>query len=916
MIRLYRAALWLLPGELRRQFGDEMVATVERLSRQRERSGRLLLSFSLIGDVLVNAWRLRRQRSSSAHALSPDGANVALLFRRAGGAGSPDRSRCSGSAGVIGGATPPGGAGFPGIDALAQDLRLAARTLRRRPGYATVAVLTLALGLGANLAVFSVFDAVLLRPLPYADADRLVVLAQTIDGNPINSTYPDVVAWNGRAELFSGITGFDDRKVFQLTGGDQPQRVYGATTTANFFETLGVEAILGRTFRPDDDTPEAARVVVLSERLWRTAFGADEAIVGSDVRMNGEPYTVIGVAPASLRIPNREDLWVPLATHPYDDDRLQTRRTHFLEAIGRLAPGATLEQGQAEISAFADALAEAHPDEMRGKGATAWSLREQVIGSLGPAIELMFAAVGVVLLIAVVNVVNMELARAAERRREISLRLALGAGRWQLVRQQLAESGVLALAGGLLGLLVARLLLSAMFALDPDVLPRGIEPSLHAGVVAFCAGLVLLVTAIAVLAPVLLAGSQRLAASLQRSGAGGSGGSLPAMRARKALVVAEVAMSLVLLVGAALLIQSMARTTGVDTGFATDRVLTARIDLPAAAYDAAAQARFFDELRGRLVTLPRVEAVGLSSRLPLSEGTSTSAFYVEGLGDVPEDELPSAHIRFVTPGFFSALQIPLLRGRVFDENDGVSSFGVIVDEQLAEQVWPGESALGKRVRQGEGAPWVPVVGVVGNTRHWGQRFAPTQTLYVPFRMIPSPTMMVALRTDGAPAALAPTLREIVAELDAALPVTEVQTMEQRLAATLTRPRFNTALLTTFAALAVALGALGLYGTIAWSVAQRRGEIGVRMALGALRADVRRMVVGQGLRLTLVGIALGIPAALLAARLLETMLFQIEPNDPLTVALVTVVIGAVAVAASWIPARRATRVDPVTSLRGE
>jgi predicted permease len=528
----------------------------------------------------------------------------------------------------------------------------------------------------------------------------------------------------------------------------------------------------------------------------------------------------------------------------------------------------------------------------------------------------MLAAVGVVLLIAVVNVVNMSLARAATQRREVSLRMALGAGRWQLVRQQLAESSVLAVSGGLLGLMIAGMLVPTVLALNPEALPRGLEAPIHAGVLAFCAALVLLVTLGAALVPVLFAGSQRLTPSLAQGDGAGSRGSVSAMRVRKGLVIAEVALSLVLLVGAALLIKSLARTARVDTGFATQQLLTARIDLPISEYDTDAQVRFFEDLRARLAALPRVEAVGLSSRLPLSEGTSTSSFYIEGLGDVAPEELPAAHIRFVTPGFFAALQIPLLSGRVFDERDGVSEFGVIVDEQLAEQLWPGESALDKRIREGQDTPWIPVVGVVGNTRHWGQQYAPTQTLYVPFRMIPSPTMMIALRSEGAPTALAPTLREVVAEIDANLPISDLQSMEQRLASTLARPRFNTVLLTVFAAVAVTLGALGIYGTIAWSVAQRRGEIGVRMALGALRGDVRRLVVGQGLRLTLAGVAIGIPAALVASRLLESMLFQVEPGDPLTLATVVVVIGVVAVAASWFPALRATRVDPVTALRAD
>ncbi|MCH7824550.1 MAG: ABC transporter permease [Acidobacteria bacterium] len=889
MTGFYRLVLWLLPGDLRRDFGPEMLQTVALLSRDpryQTIGGRLRLLAALTRDGLISAWRTRGADARGGRPLPPS-------------------------------QQPP----FPGkatlMDFVWLDLRAALRTLRKNAGFTALAVLTLGLGIGANVAVFGVLNAVLLRPLPYDDPDQLVVLAETFRGNSANASYPNVADWQERADLFEGITGFDDRKVFNLTGGDMPQQVYGASATAGFFDVLGVAPLRGRTFRPDDDVPEAAKVVVLSERLWRDAFGADEQIVGRDLRMNGEPYTVIGVVPASLRIPNREDLWVPLATHPYGDDRLQVRSETILEVIGRLKPGVTLAQGRDQISAIAAALAANHPGELDGRGATAWPLRDDVVGNIEPVLDLMLAAVGIVLLIAVVNVTNMSLARAVTRRREVSLRMALGAGPWRLARGQLIESGVLAVSGGVLGATFASWIVPWVLAMNPDALPTGITVELapDAAMLAFVAGLVTLSTLGAGLVPVMLTRSRRLTGPLQDGSGAASGGAF-ATRVRNGLVVVEVALSLVLLAGAALLVQSLTRAARIEPGFATEGLLTARIDLPVTEYDADAQRRFFDQLRERLGGLPRIQSVGLVSRLPLSGATSISAFDVDGMGEVPADERPAAHIRTVGPGYFEALSIPLVRGRTFDENDGVSTFGVIVDEELAEQLWPGEEAIGKQIRESAATPWVPVVGVVGRTRHWGQLFAPTQTLYLPYKMLPEASMHVVLRTEGEPATLTPTLREIVREIDPALPVNDVQSMEERVAGSLARPRFNTALLSVFAAVAVALGALGIYGTIAWSVAQRRREIGVRLALGARQGDVRRMVVAQGLRLTLLGVALGVPAALAAARLIESQLFQIEPTDPATLAAVATAIGAVALAASWLSARQATRVDPLTSLRTE
>jgi predicted permease len=531
----------------------------------------------------------------------------------------------------------------------------------------------------------------------------------------------------------------------------------------------------------------------------------------------------------------------------------------------------------------------------------------------------MLAAVGTVLLIAVVNVTNMTLARAADRRREVSLRMALGAGRWALLRQQLIESALLAIGGGGLGALFALWLTPMVVALNPAALPAGIDFTLRPDgmMLAFLALVVTLATLGAGVLPVMLTGSQRLAAAMAGSAKGDfrAGGSLAA-RVRTGLVVAEVALSLVLLAGAALLLQSLARTARIDPGFATSGLLTARIDLPVNEYDADAQRLFYDQLRERLDGDGQVAAVGLVSRMPLSGATSITAFDVEGAGELPPEERPQAHVRFVDPGYFDAMGIPLVRGRVFDEGDGVSALGVIVDEALVEALWPGEDGLGKRLRENDAMPWLPVVGVVGSTRHWGQRTDATRTLYVPYKLLPQASMNVVLRAASAPGAVAPVLREAAGELDATLPINDVQTMEERLAGSLARPRFDTLLLSTFAMVAVALGALGIYGVIAWSVAQRKREIGVRLALGASRSHVRQMVVTQGLRLTGLGIALGIPAALGASRLIESLLFQIEPTDPVTLGMVGAAIAAVAVAAAWLPARRATRVDPVISLRGE
>jgi putative ABC transport system permease protein len=795
-----------------------------------------------------------------------------------------------------------------------QDVRFALRSLRRHPVFAFTAIVTLALGIGANTAIFSAVNGVLLRPLPYPEPDRLL----TIWGHHASigretASLPDFLDWR-KARAFSGMAAWASTS-FTVSGTDEPQVVTGAQVTPNYFRVLGVTVPRGRDFR-HEEAQGGARVAVLSRGYWQRAYGGRADVVGRQITLSGAPYTIVGVGASGLALPEEVDIWTPLQI-----DTTLGRRNDFLQVIGRLAPGVTPQAAGAELATIARRLEAEYPNSNAGWGVELIGLQERIVGEIRPALLVFMGAVGLVLLIVCANVANLMLARVAAREREVTIRAALGASRRRLVRQLLTESVLLALAGGVLGLGLAVWGVSALRALDPGTLPRLSEVHLDAGALAFALLLSIGTGLLFGVVPAIRVLGFDLRGGLAEGGRGLSG-VRPGTRTRTALVLAEVALASVLLVGAALLLRSFVGLQRVDPGFTTQGILTARVTLPRARYDdPARQVAFADALLERARALPGVSSASLSTSAPVDDGLPYWAIALAGVDQPPPEVVQDAVVYRTSPEFFHTFGLPLIRGRLFGSSDrGQSPPVAIVSQALARRYWPGRDPVGSRLTFGDPADsastWMTVVGVVGDVRQEGAVSPAYPQIYVPFAQVSSRSMVVALRSGQDPLTLVPSLKQALASVDPNLALSRVTTMQQRLANTLARPRVNALLLATFAATTLILAALGIYGVIAYSVVQRTREMGIRVALGARAEDVLGMVMRQGLTPVLIGLAIGLGAAAVGSRVLRSLLYGVAATDLATYAAVAAFLAAVAVAASYVPARRAARSDPMTALRTE
>jgi putative ABC transport system permease protein len=806
---------------------------------------------------------------------------------------------------------------------LLQDVRYGFRMLRKSPGVTAAAVVSLALGIGANTAIFSVVNSILLKSLPYAEPERVVLLwgdspAQGNHRDQVSAT--DVDDWRQQNRVFEEVSTFGDWSATFL-GGGEPERVAGTQVGDGFFRVMRGTPLLGRTFLPEEQEDGKANVIVLGHGLWLRRFGGDPHIVGQAVSLGGKPYTVVGVMPEDFRPLPRSlndppgQFYRPVA-EPHDE---LERSSRHLRAIGRLKPGVTLEQAQAEMSVIASRLERAHPEDNTGYGVHLVTLPEDTVGGLRTALLALFGAVVFVLLIACANVGNLLLARSSARQREFAVRAALGAGRARIVRQLLTESVLLALAGGAAGLLLALWGIGLVESLGSRVSPLLAGVRVDYGVLAFT-GVVSVLAGLAFgLAPALQVSGPDLNETLKaggRSDAGGRGG-----RLRSALVVAEMALALVLLAGAGLLVKSVVRLRAVDAGFDTSNLLTMNLALPSSRYpDGAAQAAFFERLARQLGSQPGVEGAAFTSVLPLSSNFDGRALAVED-HPVPRGQEVSVDLYVATPDYLRAMRIPLVDGRAFDEHDtGEGAPVALVGETAARKLWPGQSPLGRRVKfpgsEKNRQPWRTVVGVVRDVKQYGLDREDVMQMYLPEAQFPASFMTLVVRSKSDPAALLGGVRREVAAADRELAVFGVASMDELLADSVALRRFSMLLLGVFAAVAVALACVGLYGVISYSVAQRTREIGLRVALGARPRDVLRLVLGRGLGLAGLGIVLGLAGGLAVTRVISSLLFGVGARDPLTFAAVAALLSLVALAACLFPARRATKVDPMVALRYE
>jgi putative ABC transport system permease protein len=805
---------------------------------------------------------------------------------------------------------------------LLQDLRYAIRLLGKSPGFTAIAILTLALGIGADTAIFTVVNAVLLRPLGFRDPSRVVLVAEKSAYPTVSTSYQNYVDWRDQSHSFESLEATRGTTI-TLTGSGEPERLNARMTTAPLFSLLGVNAILGRTFLSEEDRAGGAPVVVLGYGLWQRRFGGARDILGRSITLDSQPYTVVGVLPSGFELLQPADIFLPFT--PWAKTLPDDRNWHpGIFPIARLKEGISREQARTEMVGITKRLEEQYPIYNTGTSADVVDLQEQLVKGVRPALLLLLGAVAAVLLIACVNVANLLLARAASRGREVAIRTSMGASRWRVTRQLITESVLLSLAGGVLGLLFAWASLGPLLKLSATSLPAVFAVSLDRWVLFFTLAVSLVTGLLFGIVPALRTAKLDLRETLNESSRGSTAG--PGHhRIRGALVAGEIAMAMLLLVGAGLLLRSFSRLQDIPPGFQADHLLVADLPLSLTAYAKPEQRfQFFDRMVERVKSLPGVRSAGAASFLPVSGGGGLLHFNIYGRPPKSPHDYIATGYRTITPNYFETLGMPLEQGRFFTAADTERAPAVVViNATMAKTYFPGENPLGKRLQVGatpeSDVPWMEVVGVVGDVRQ-GLELDPKAEMYLPYRqadqVLPVFQLSIVLRTATDPMLQASALRSALAEIDPNQPLVRVRTMEENMAATVAQPRFRTLLIGIFAALALVLAGVGVYGVMSYTVTQRTSEIGIRVTLGAQPEDVFRIVVGEGLRLALTGVGAGILGAAALTRLLRSFLYGVSVYDPLTFVGVALILTLVAVAASFFPARRATLVDPMVALRYE
>ncbi|HEY3040206.1 MAG TPA: ABC transporter permease [Pyrinomonadaceae bacterium] len=808
-----------------------------------------------------------------------------------------------------------------------QDIRYGIRMLFKAPSFSIVATIALALGIGANTAIFSVVNAVLLRPLPFSNSEQLMNVWETDPTRGYQrgtASYPNFVDWREQSHVFEHMASYHTND-FIMTGRGESTRLQGAVVNADLLPLLGVAPAIGRGFLPDEDKPgERGRVVLLSQQLFQKRFNSDPNVVNQSMVLDGKTYTIVGVMPSAFQFPIQNEpveLWTTVAVDREGKEPItEERGAHYMNVIARLKPGVSKEQAQAEMTAISARLEQQYPDKNLHKSTKVEPTLEALVGDIRPALLILLGAVGCVLLIACANVANLLLARAMVRHKEMAIRSALGASRMRVVRQLLTESVLLSLAGGTLGLFLAVWWSDLLVALGKQNIPRALQVGLDWRVLGFTLLVSLLTGVIFGLVPAIHSSKTELTESL-KEGARGSGEGARRNRIRGVLVVSELAIAVVLLVGAGLLIQSLWRLRNVSPGFESQNLLTFVVGIPDVKYPTEKQDQFYRDLVARIQSLPGVRSAGAVIPLPLSGDLFRISFETEGR-PMAKGDLPSADFFVVSDDYFKTLGVPILKGRIFNQRDGAAAPGVIVvNRSFADKFFPNEDPIGKRIKPGistteKKADWREIVGVVGDVRNRNLSSELRPGYFVPQAQVPFNQMTILVRTTNDPHTLVTAVQNEVHSMDGELPVFNVKTMDEHISATVAAPRFNTTLLVIFASVALILTIVGLYGVMSYAVAQRTNEIGIRMALGAQTRDVLRLIVSQGFKLILLGLAIGLVGAFALMRVIASLLFGVTAKDPLTFAAVATLLAFVALLACYIPARRATRLDPLRALRYE
>ena len=804
-----------------------------------------------------------------------------------------------------------------------QDIRYAVRKLSRTPGFTTIAAFTLALAIGATTAIFSVIDGVLLKPLPFRDPQRVVRVTNLRDGNRMVSSVPDFLDIRAQSKSYASLAALD-AQAMNLTGGSEPERIGAARVGATFWSLLGVTPQVGRGFAPNEDSQSAARTVVLSDGLWKRRFGGDRRIVGKTIALDGNSFTVIGVAPAGFSFPDRPDVWIPLV-FAQDDLNPDGRGAHWMGIMGRLAPNVTAAQATSELVTITRRLEQQYPESNTNMSGAVIPMQEYLVGDVRPALYVMLGAVAFVLLIACANVANLLLVRAASRESEMAVRTALGAGAWRLVRQLVIESVLLAMIGGVFGTLLALWGVDLLLSMAPNGLPRINEVTVNGSVLVFTAGVTAITGVLFGLFPALHAARANVGGML-KEGMRGSSGGVASRRARNTLVMAEMALAVVLLVGAGLLIRSFSKLLAVDPGFRAERVVTFAIAAPDTKYGQYAQRReLVSNLVERMKRVPGAQGAAVVTGLPLSNIMMRTSAHIVGTPPERPGERKSTDVAMATPGYFTTMGIPLVAGRDFTDRDGSGAPVVsIVNQEFVKRYFPNENPIGKRIELGWDQDTAStggnmtlggeIVGVVANVKRRGLSQEVFPETYASYMQPTFSNFSVVVRSTADPSTVMAAIRAQMRELDRDLPLSDLRQLKELVAASVSRPRFYTTILGVFASIALILAAVGIYGVISYAVSLRTRELGIRIALGATGRQVSGLVLQQGVGLAIAGVAVGGAGAYWLTRLLSKLLFGVSATDPLTFVGVAALLTAIAAIASFVPARRAAKVDPLLAMR--